>query len=161
MGGSIVHLLLGIKNTNLDPVLIKVLPSGVAVYLSPFKDVYGSRIIFAGPHKSFTRGNDEKYSEMSNAVFLIRERIMENMDDEVEQRCYAITTNEKLGLTINPHPIIEEDIIDCSGEVEDDFESSLDDHKRLNSILESQGKACRVHMEQETWKSFSRSSRSR
>ncbi len=48
-----------IKNTNLDPVLIKVLPSGVAVYLSPFKDVYGSRIIFAGPHKSFTRANDE------------------------------------------------------------------------------------------------------
>ncbi len=55
VGGSKVHLLLGIKNTNLDPVLIKVLPSGVAVYLSPFKDVYGSRIIFAGPHKSFTR----------------------------------------------------------------------------------------------------------
>ena len=75
---------------------------------------------------------------------------MENMDDEVEQRCYAITTNEKLGLTVNPHPIIEEDIIDCSGEVEDDFESSLDDHQRLNSILEHQGNVCRVHMEQET-----------
>ncbi len=109
VGGSKVHLLLGIKNTNLDPVLIKVLPSGVAVYLSPFKDVYGSRIIFAGPHKSFTRANDEKYSEMSNAVFLIREQIMENLDDEVEQRCYGIRTNEKLGLTVNPHPIIEED----------------------------------------------------
>ena len=39
VGGSKVHLLLGIKNTNLDPVLIKVLPSGVAVYLSPFKDI--------------------------------------------------------------------------------------------------------------------------
>ncbi len=60
---------------------------------------------------------------------------MENMDDEVEQRCYAIRTNDKLGLTVNPHPIIEEDIIDCNGEVEDDLESSLDDHQRLNSIL--------------------------
>ena len=40
VGGSKVHLLLGIKNTNLDPVLIKVLPLGIAVYLSPFKDVY-------------------------------------------------------------------------------------------------------------------------
>jgi len=135
-------------------VLIKVLPSGVAGYLSPFKDVYGSRLIFAGPHRSFTKGNDEKYSEMSNAVFLIRERILEDMNDEVEQRCYAITTNEKLGLTINPHPINEEDIVDCSGEVEDDFESGLDDHQRLNSILEHQGKVCGVHMEQETWKSF-------
>ena len=154
VGGSKVHLLLGIKNTNLDPVLIKVLPSGVAVYLSPFKDIYGSRLIFAGPHKSFTRGNDENYAEMSNAVFLIRERILEDMNDEMEERCYAITTNEKLGLTINPHPINEEDIVDCSGEVEDDFEASLDDHQRLNSILEHQGKVCRVHMEQETWKSF-------
>ena len=55
VGGSKVHLLLGIKNTYLDPVLIKVLPSGIAVYMSPFKDVYGSRLIFAGPHKSFTK----------------------------------------------------------------------------------------------------------
>ena len=39
VGGSKVHLLLGIKNTKLDPVLIKVLPSWVAVYLSPFKDI--------------------------------------------------------------------------------------------------------------------------
>ena len=55
VGGSRVHLLLGIKNTNLDPVLVKVLPSGIAVYLSPFKDIYGSRMIFAGPHKSFKK----------------------------------------------------------------------------------------------------------
>ncbi len=54
-GGSEVQLLLGIKNTHLDPVLIKRLPSGVGVYLSPFKDVWGSRIIFAGPHKAFTQ----------------------------------------------------------------------------------------------------------
>ncbi len=65
-----------------------------------------------------------------------------------------IRTNEKLGLTVNPHPIIEEDIIDCNVEVEDDFESSLDDHEKLNLILETQGKACRVHMEQEAWRSF-------
>ena len=32
VGGSEVHLLLGIKNINLDPVWIKTLPSGVAVY---------------------------------------------------------------------------------------------------------------------------------
>ena len=50
---SRVHLRLEIKNTNLDPVLVKVLQSGIAVYLSPFKDIYGSRMIFAGPHKSF------------------------------------------------------------------------------------------------------------
>ena len=36
VGGFEVHLLLGIKNTNLDPVWIKTLPSGVAVYQSMF-----------------------------------------------------------------------------------------------------------------------------
>lgn len=60
VGGSKVHLLLGIKNINLDPELIKVLPSGIAVYLSPFKYVYGSRLIFAGPHKSLTREKNGK-----------------------------------------------------------------------------------------------------
>ena len=54
VGGSEVHLLLGIKNTNLDPVWIKTLPSGVAVYQSVFKDIWGSDLIFAGPHKTFT-----------------------------------------------------------------------------------------------------------
>ena len=68
VGGSKVHLLLGIKNNNLDPVLVKILPSGVAVYQSSFKDVYRSRMIFAGPHKSFTKDDNEV--NMSNAVFL-------------------------------------------------------------------------------------------
>ena len=45
VGGSRVHLLLGIKNMRIQPTLIKVLPSGVGVYLSPFKDIWGSRII--------------------------------------------------------------------------------------------------------------------
>ena len=34
VGGSEVHLLLGIKNTQLDPVLLKILPFSVGVYLS-------------------------------------------------------------------------------------------------------------------------------
>ena len=67
VGGSKVYLLLGIKNTNLDPILLKRLPSGVAVYLSPFKDVYGSRIIFAGPHKSFTEANKGVKDPMSSS----------------------------------------------------------------------------------------------
>ena len=49
-GGSEVHFLLGIKNTNLDLVWIKTLPSGIAVYQSVFKDIWGSDLIFAGPH---------------------------------------------------------------------------------------------------------------
>ena len=61
-------MLIGIKNTNLVPVLIKTLKSGVGVYKSPFKDIFGSRIIFAGPHASFTRGNRGLQEEVSHAV---------------------------------------------------------------------------------------------
>ena len=60
VGGTKVHLLLGVKNTLIQPVLIRVLPSGVGVYLSPFKDVGGSRIIFAGLSKVFTQANKDQ-----------------------------------------------------------------------------------------------------
>ena len=59
VGGSKVHLLLGVKNTRIQPVLLRVLSLGVGVYLSPFKNVWGSRIIFAGPSKYFTQANKE------------------------------------------------------------------------------------------------------
>lgn len=68
VGGSKVHSLLGIKNTHLDPVLVKVLQLGIAVYMSPFKDIFRSRLIFAGPYKSFTKSNNGERSNMSNAV---------------------------------------------------------------------------------------------
>ena len=82
VGGSKVQLLLGIKNTKLNPVLVKILPSGVAVYRSPFKDVFGSRMIFAGPHKSFTK--DDNGVKMSNAVFFLRDQtpVQEEITDE-------------------------------------------------------------------------------
>ena len=145
VGGSKVHLLLGIKNTNLDPVLIKVLPSGIAVYLSPFRDIYGSRLIFAGPHKSFTKKDDGKNTLMSNAVFLIREKMMEELEVEPEERCYSIRVNEKLGLTVNPYPISKEDIEDCCGEIAEDFEDSMDDHEKLVSMLDYQENYCMEH----------------
>ena len=47
--GTSVGLLIGIKNNKLDPTLIEVLPSGIGVYKSPFVDIFGSNIIFAGP----------------------------------------------------------------------------------------------------------------
>ena len=63
MAGTKVHLLLGVKNTRIKPVLIRVLPSGVGVNLSPFKDVGGSRIIFASPSKVFTQADKDQKRE--------------------------------------------------------------------------------------------------
>ena len=71
VGGSKDHLLLGIMNTKIQPVLIKVLPSEVGVYLSPFKDRDGSRIIYAGPSKCFTRTDDDQNWESNHAIYAV------------------------------------------------------------------------------------------
>ena len=131
VGGSKVHLLLGIKNTNLDPVLVKVL----AVYMTPFKDIFGSRRIFAGPYKSYMKADNGKKSEMSNAVFLKRERIFEELQTETEER----------GLSVNPYPINRDDILDCGGEIIEDLEDSLDEHDKLLEILDDQENLCKLH----------------
>ena len=84
VGGTKVHLLLGIKNTRIQPVLIRVLPSGVGVYLSPFKDVWGSRIIIAGPNKVFTQANREEQRDSNHSVYSldIREQLIKLSDYE-------------------------------------------------------------------------------
>ena len=69
VGGTKVHLLLGITNTRIQPTLLRVLTSGVEVYLSPFKDVWGSRIILAGPNKVFTQANREQLRDSNHAVY--------------------------------------------------------------------------------------------
>ena len=54
-GGSKVHLLIGIKDAAAHPVLIATLPSGLGIYRSPFKDIFGSRICYGGTHESFMK----------------------------------------------------------------------------------------------------------
>ena len=78
VGGSKVHLLLGIKNTKIQPVLIKVLPSGVGVYLSPFKDVDGSRIIYAEPSKCFTTIDNDQNLDSNHAIYSVFSKGIEN-----------------------------------------------------------------------------------
>ena len=105
--GSEVHVLLGIKNMNLDLVWVKTLPSGVAVYQSVFKDIWGSDLIFAGPHKSFTNGN--KSSNANHVVFGIHSTIStyeDKQDNWADEREYAMVADEKLGLTVHPFCLI-------------------------------------------------------
>ena len=56
-GGQPVSLLIGLQNVLLDPIRIGVLPSGVGVFQSPFKDIFGSNICYGGPHQVFTEAN--------------------------------------------------------------------------------------------------------
>jgi hypothetical protein len=58
VGGSKVHLLLGIK-LSVQPVHLFTLESGISVFRSPFKDIFGSDICYGGSHQSF---NESKTS---------------------------------------------------------------------------------------------------
>lgn len=52
IGGSDIKLIIGIRQSLLFPTLIMVLDSGLQVWRSQFQDIFGSSIIFAGPHWS-------------------------------------------------------------------------------------------------------------
>ena len=88
VGGSKVPLLLGIKNTRIQPVLMKVLPSGVGVYLSPFRDVNGSRIIYAGRSKWFTRTDNDCTQNSNYAIYSVfGTNIRDKVDNELNNDC--------------------------------------------------------------------------
>ena len=55
----------------------------------------------------------------------------ENVEMELEERCFSIVTDKRYGTTINPYPITEEDLMDCNGKIPEQFEESLDDHEKL------------------------------
>ena len=52
-GGSRTRLLIGIKDPEAHPVPIFTLPSGLGLFKSKFKDMYGSQYCYGGPHSSF------------------------------------------------------------------------------------------------------------
>ena len=92
-----------------------------------FKDIWGSDIIFAGPHKTFTNGN--KTSNVNQVIFGIHSVISEpEVEDDIltDEREYALITNSELGLTINPFPLNLEDLLDVGGEIIPDFEDFVD-----------------------------------
>ena len=68
VGGTKVYLLLGVKNTPIQPFLIKVLSSGVGVYLSSFKDMWESRMYL--PNKDQQRESNYAVYSLYNSDIL-------------------------------------------------------------------------------------------
>ena len=144
--GSAVKLLIGIKNNKLDPTLIEILPSGIGVYESPFVDIFGSNIIFAGPHAIFTRENQSLESHLSQAVFKLRTMAHDftNPSRELPVRLIA---NKQENIYFYPTPISDQDLTEAGGQVEP--EEDLE-HKVEQLILDrkSPGRSwnsCSVH----------------
>ena len=98
-------------------------------YTSPFKDIYGSKIIFAGPHRSFTKANR---GARTHAVYSLRRELEcihdpDNGDvEKISQRVFPITTDKELGLTAHPHPLLQEDVEELGVEVPVQFEDMTD-----------------------------------
>ena len=59
IGGQETGLLIGVKDTGLEPTLIFQLPSGLGVFKSPLKDKFGSNICYGGPHRIFSEANEK------------------------------------------------------------------------------------------------------
>ena len=130
-----MHLLLGIKTTNPDPVWIKTLPSGVAVYQSVIKDIWSSDLIFAGPHKSFTNKNTS--SNVNHVIFGIHYTIStyeDKQDGLTDEREYVMVV--ALGLTVHPFLFNPQDILDVGGEINPDFKELVNSCNHIMKELD-------------------------
>ena len=74
IGGMQTKLLIGIDSTDLLPEKIYQLPNGLAVFKAKLRDIYGSRIIYAGPHKAFNKIDSQYNSlEFNSMTILFKE----------------------------------------------------------------------------------------
>ena len=97
------------------------------MYQSVFKDIWGTDIIFAGPHKTFNDVN--KTSNVNHATLGIHSTTKEaDCDDDLwtDEREYSLIADAELRLTINPFPLNQKDIVEAGGRVDLDFEERVD-----------------------------------
>ena len=125
VGGSVAHLLIGIKDVDLDPTHLATLTSGVGVYRSPFKDIYGSDICYAGPHPSFSKtnclsGNQATLASMSAHIQENRDSIYEAiMAEKSVSTDIHLATKRPLTTELNPSPLSSQDFIVLGCKVEE------------------------------------------
>ena len=115
------------------------------MYQSVFKDIWGSDLIFAGPHKTFMNVN--LTSNINHVIFGIHSVISEpESEDEswTDEREYAIITDSEQGLTVNP-----DDLLDVGGQIIPDFEELVDSCNHIMEECESNFSQhfCGVHKE--------------
>ena len=99
-----------------------------------FKDIWGSDLIFAGPHKTFTNVN--KTSNVNHVIFgvhLVISELEDEHDTWTDERKYAVITDTDLGLTIYAFPLNPEDIFNVGGEIVPDFEELVNS---CNHVME-------------------------
>jgi hypothetical protein len=61
VGGRATDILIGLKNSELQPRLLFTLPSGLGVYQCFLRDCWGSTLAFGGPHSIISAANKQFY----------------------------------------------------------------------------------------------------
>ena len=73
VGGESIGILFGIKTPDLEPTLVYTLPSGIGLYKSPFKDIFGSHYCYGGPHKVFSEANQRVHGNVNHLNIYLSE----------------------------------------------------------------------------------------
>ena len=147
IGGTEVHLLLGIKDTELEPKLLFTLPSGLGVYRSKLTDKFGSTICYGGPHHLFTKvykathGNvnhfmvmfvnsyrNSLYNMIADETHVIKTQFEDNEDAVLIHKpkglTYTLDTDREFQCKASPTPLTELDFLESKSSIpEDSFEN--------------------------------------
>lgn len=147
VGGSVAHLLIGIKDLELDPKHLFTLDSGIGVYRSPFRDQYGSDICYAGPHPSFTKTNSLQGNQAVLISMFTRETgFHESTVDFTDELPISMVGGKENGMIhysipsgpygeLHPSPLNEQDFIDLGCMTDTPLvESVAADAENINSM---------------------------
>lgn len=89
IGGMSTKLLIGIDSPELLPEKILELPSGLAVFRAKFTDVYGSRIVYGGPHEAFKK-LDTTYANLEfNTVTILFKELCNSYQNSLVTSIFA------------------------------------------------------------------------
>ena len=160
VGGSRVHLLIGINDPELEPVRLFNLPSGLGVYRSALTDIFGSNICYGGPHRVFSRININQGPMVNtimfaNEVAMFRDSVYGNSGiglrtgEEAEQnqtkeiRCSIPIIGSRI--QVNPTPLTRRDFdiggCDLDSESEDEWDGEISSLGTCSCITASVDKA--------------------
>ena len=143
IGGDTIKLLIGLKRTDLEPVCIFNLPSGIGLYRSPFKDVHGSVYCYGGPHRMFSDVNkkvggnvNHLYSYFTQLVNQYKSSPFLSLRAAFEPEildsghgicfekdpCITYSFNSTSGQGFYPTPLTKCDLEELGHDVNDDFD---------------------------------------
>ena len=124
-GGGPAHLLIGIKNVELDPKFIAKLGTGIGVYRSPFIDRFGSTICYGGSHSVFSKTNNSPGNHVTLAAMLAHGELVLEKSHLALQRAKKEVSCEitpvfldGIGSPWNTTPLTTQDIADLGCETQ-------------------------------------------